>query len=281
MVQTPGFNKYALSTEELALAFALVNRPDLSKAILFETFGELPEQVIEERLKAASHSLLARQMVSITSSNVPRLSESLQDSLAPLLFFQGVIQLTLNTGQVQIINIHLGRKKRVTAHWVEQGVIHHLVSTSQWNLDMWVTERLSPPDSLPDQFIPLIEATPVKLPLQTFASLPEMNAAEGLTFLTQHGLPGELADALLRDLRQPSLRASVSYLPLSPESDVSKPEHFMQPVAGFFFLKGRAAWLLVFPNTEQEGRLLAGSQKNLRAMISELRERKENAFNRA
>ena len=271
------FLEFILSTEELAVAFSLVNRPDLGKAVVFETFGELPAEALDERLIAASHSLLAHGFAHIGASGIARLSDDLQSGLAPLFLFEGMVQVVINAGEPKIINAHLGKNGEFTAHWTEQGVIHHLVTGAKNYLAHWIASALSLHASIPAGYAAQLQKRETRLPMETFAVLPEMDPAEALTTLTGTGLDTPLAEALLEDVRHPECRGSVSYVPLTSDTNEF---NYEQSVAGLFFLKGRSSWILVFPKklNGQEAMLLPGTDEVLRAKIRQLLERKEKAF---
>lgn len=274
--------EYRLSTEEFALALALLNRPELGKLAMFETFGELEEKVIEERLKAASHSMLARGMAAIKPPGIATIEAKLQDVLAPLLLFEGMLQITLNprAGEPRLISVHL-RKKQFTAHWVEQGVIHCVTSASIDELETWVMAQLDPPKTLSEDFVSQLREARWELPMEAFANLPEMEEAEGQTFLTQHGIPEGLARKLWLDARTPELWAAVTYVPIQPDTDFSQLEQVLQSVPGFFFLKGQAAWLFVFPKELSDGhgaKCLPGVRSVMQPLVRELHLRREQAF---
>ncbi len=272
------FLEYTLSTEELAVAFSLVNRPDLGKAVVFETFGELPAGALEERLTAASHSLLAHGFAHIGANGIACLSEDIQSALAPLFLFKGIIQVVVNAGEPKIINAHLGKGSAFTAHWTEQGVIHRLVTGAKEHLVDWVAGKVLLPTSLPSSLAARVKKAGAGLPMETFAVLPDLDHAAGLEVLTKSGLDPALAEALLADVRQPECRGSVSYIPVT--SDVQESDNFEQPVAGLFFLKGKSAWMLAFPKKlkDQVAALLPGTDEALRAKVRELQDRKEKAF---
>ncbi|BAJ64628.1 MULTISPECIES: hypothetical protein [Anaerolinea] len=271
--------EYVISTEELAISLALVNRPDLAKATLFEVFGELPNNVLEERLKSSSHSILARGLATIDNNGMPHLSEKFQQALAPLFLFEGMLQMVINRNTPQIINIHLGKEHQFTAHWVEQGVIHHLVFGDLVSILDWITEQSSLPEHLSEELYLLSEKIKGKIPMEIFADLPDKEFSDGVFVLTQYGLDPELAKILLKDIRQPEFRGSVSYLPFHSDQKFES-ENYFQPVAGVFFLKGKSSWILTFPKEEkkQNGTLLPGTKNEMRVNIQELLLKKDLAF---
>lgn len=58
----------SVSVDELALLFSLIDQSDMGKSVLQSAYGEIPSQAIEERLTAASHSLLAQKVTTLSQN---------------------------------------------------------------------------------------------------------------------------------------------------------------------------------------------------------------------
>ncbi len=273
------FLDYTLSAEELAMAFSLVNRPDLGKAVLIETFGELSQQVIEERLKAASHSLLARKYAKIGKRGQAVLLDSIQSTLFPILKFQEMLQVVINNEEEPlIVNVHLGVQENFTCHSVEQGVVHRLISGSNTQLASLITELVSMPQPISSNQILQKEEGIYSLPMETFSELPEMGVEKGLKELIKNGLPQQIAKAFLDDLVKPRKRGSVSYLEINSENIEKRTMD--EAVAGLFFLVGEYGWILTFPKKEknQTGSIFSGSSEVIEKKVLELLEKQLSAF---
>jgi hypothetical protein len=273
------FLDYILSTEELAMAFSLVNRPDLGKAVLFETFGKLSQQAIEERLKAASHSLLARKFAEIGERGQAVLSDDIQSALYPIIKFKGMLQVVINNEDEPVImNAHLGVRGIFTCHWVEQGVVHHITSGDKFQLPGLITQYVSIPQPISLSHALQTQEGKYSIPMDTFASLPEMGVEKGLKELINNGLPQHLAKAFLDDLVQPKKRGSVSYIEVDSEN-VDK-RSMDKAVAGLFFLAGTSGWILTFPKKEknQVGTILPGTVEVLEKCVAQLLDKQSKAF---
>jgi len=279
MNSTP-FLDYTLSVEELAMAFSMVNRADLGKAVLFETFGKLSQQAIEERLKAASHSLLARKYAKIGERGFAVLSDDVQSALSQIIRFRGILQVVINDNEevALMMNVHLGLREIFTCHWVEQGVVHHIISGTNTRLPALITQLVSIPQSILPSYTSQIQKGKYSIPMETFAELPEMGGEKGLQELIKTGLPQQLAEAFLDDLVQPKKRGSVSYIEVDSEN-VDK-RALDEAVAGLFFLIGKFGWMLTFSKKEksQTGTIFPASEEILEENVIQLLDKKSKAF---
>ena len=269
---------FTLSTEELAMAFSLVNRPDLGKAALFETFGELSEPAIQERLKAASHSLLARKFASIGNRGMAIVSDGLQSALAPIILFYGIIQVVINDTRPVITNFHLGLDGQFTSHWVEQGVVHRIIQAPMKKLTGMISQLASLPSNISTKMESRILESDYKISMETFATLSEMEFEAGLDLLVRTGLDSRLARILLDDLFEPIKRGSVNYIPV--DAMHIEQNQVENGIPGLFFVIGKSSWILSFPGMgkEQIGSLIPGTGWAFENCLRELLEKKSNAF---
>ncbi len=273
------FLDYTLSAEELAMAFSLVNRPELGKAVLLETFGKLSQQAIEERLKAASHSLLARRFARIGERGQAFLLDDIQSALFPILKFKGMLQVVVNNeAEPLIINVHLSIRGTFSCHWVEQGVVHRIISGTDTQLPGLITQFVSILQTVLSSHTPQMQEGQYSIPMETFAELPELGVEKGLRELIKFGLPPQLAQAFLDDLVQPTQRGSVSYLEVDSENIAKRTMD--EAVAGLFFLVGKYGWILTFPKKEknQVGSIFSGSSESFEKNVMELLDKQSKAF---
>lgn len=274
------FLDYTLSAEELAMAFSLVNRPELGKAVLLETFGKLSQQAIEERLKAASHSLLARKFARIGERGQAVLLDDIQSALFPILKFKGMLQVTVNNeAEPLIINVHLSSMRRTfSCHWVEQGVVHRIISGADAQLPGLITQFVSIPQTVSSSHTLQMQEGQYSIPMETFAELPELGVEKGLKELIKFGLPPQLAQIFLDDLAQPKQRGSVSFLEVDSENIAKRTMD--EAVAGLFFLVGKYGWILTFPKKEknQVGSIFSGSSEFFEKNVIELLDKQSKAF---
>lgn len=270
--------EYTLSAEEFSMALSLINRPDLGKAVLNEVFGELSSTAIEERLKAASHSLLARGYARIGTNGIAMLSDDLQKALTPIVAFKGMIQVVVNGTATIIMNAHLGTHGDATSHWVEQGVVHRILYGSQEHLVDMVSRIVSIPQTIPARLAALIQSGNSKILMETFAELTGMDAEKITKVLLNEGWDSALSEALRDDLIQPLVRGSVCYLDVDAVNiEKQNPE---MAVTGLYYLVGKSGWILTFSKTEKEpiGLLIPGTRANFEKQFKELQRKKSEAF---
>jgi hypothetical protein len=269
---------YTLSTEELAMALSLVNRPDLGRMVIVDNLGELSQAAMEERLKAASHSLLARKFATIGKRGLAVLADELQDALTPLILFDGMIQIVVNDALPVITNFHLGLNGRFTAHWVEQGVVHRMVQADMKHLPQMASDFISLPPKISTKLESQIAQGAFKISMETFGDLTEMKFEEGLDVLIKNGLDAQLAKALLNDLLEPMKRGSANFIPIESKHVGQNLPQLDSP--GLFFVVGKSSWIMAFPasGTTQAGSLIAGTSIAFEKCVRELVEKKSTAF---
>lgn len=88
--------KISLSTEEMALVYSLLSLPASAKTLLFEMYGELPPAIVEEKLVTASHSLIARGMVTLSEKATVILHDKIAEIFTPLILFKNKLQVLYN-----------------------------------------------------------------------------------------------------------------------------------------------------------------------------------------
>jgi hypothetical protein len=114
-----------LGAEELALAFSMINRPDMGRRLLQSISPKISNEQIEARLTSASHSLAARNLVDITENGKARINAKLEQALLPLVKFDKVIQLSRITKEESFFySVHIHRDRLFTSHLIKKGVIH-------------------------------------------------------------------------------------------------------------------------------------------------------------
>jgi hypothetical protein len=124
MTQT--VKQITLGTEEIALALALVGRPDLGRDILHEIHENLTDEHTQALLTSASHSLLAHDLAEIVNGQAKVLPE-LGSVLDPILKHDYLVTLSLGTATEQInALIRVQKQGSFTSHFIRSGVVHVL-----------------------------------------------------------------------------------------------------------------------------------------------------------
>lgn len=188
--------EYHLSVEELALCFSLINRPDIAGAMMKETFDQLTDEGLCERLVAASHSLLARQLATLNGQNIPLLDERLQWSLLPFMQHRAIGELAVSTGEApRVIRMYFEGSRSFSAHHVEHGVIHHIFHGNQTQFIRWLVTQLPtlPPGTSS-------AASLGKIKINKLGMLMEVKPAQAEQFLKEAGVGDLTAHALAQDI---------------------------------------------------------------------------------
>ena len=165
-----------------------------------------------------------------------------------------------------------------SCHWVEQGVVHRIISGADAQLPGLITQFVSIPQTALSSHTLQMQEGQYSIPMETFAELPELGVEKGLKELIKFGLPPQLAQTFLDDLAQPKQRGSVSYLEVDSENIAKRTMD--EAVAGLFFLVGKYGWILAFPKKEknQVGSIYSGSSETFEKNVMELLDKQSKAF---
>lgn len=253
----------SLSVDELALCFSLINSPTQGRAILSETYGQLTESEIQERLIAASHSLLARRIAEITSEATVKLSAEIEWLLYPLLRYYRVIQvmITDSEGLPTITNIHLGTNHKFTAHRVEQGVVHALWHGDEAALCPLIEEWLSPWKEMPMSLAQEIQSKEQKIALSRLAELQSLSVKDAQRALVSDGISTPVASELAIDGTHSLKRGSIVFIDTSPENVANLDTNRAGP--GILWITGeKITWIFAFEEVHDAavGKIVIGSQ---------------------
>lgn len=114
-----------LSADELAYTLAQSGRPDIGQGILQNASDfELSAEDVMQRMLAAGHSLLARELLQIDAEAKPVLTDNLQWLAHVLTNTPFSLRYTLATTEASFsLNYH-AINGSVVEHSIEQGVIH-------------------------------------------------------------------------------------------------------------------------------------------------------------
>nr|MBC7245776.1 hypothetical protein [Chloroflexota bacterium] len=266
----------SLSVDELALCFSLVNSPAQGRAILSETYGQLTESEIQERLTSASHSLLARKMVTITPEATVKLSPEIEWLLYPLLRYYRVIQVMImdSEGLPTITNIHLGTNHKFTAHRVEQGVVHLLWHDDEGSLCPLIEEWLLPWKEMPVSLVQEIQNKEQRITLARLAELQSFSMKEAQRALVSDGISALIASELAMDGTRSLKRGSIVFVDASPENIANLDPAQAGP--GILFITGeKTTWIFAFEevNDAAIGQIAIGSLDAFRKVFQDFLQR--------
>lgn len=240
--------EYSLGLEELALVFGLINRKDLGQQVIAAAYDDLSPQQVEERLTAASHSLLARGLTSISDQGIINMDSQLELAVFPLTTFDYLIQLSLvlESGRADV-TIHIQQGKKFTAHLVKAGVVHILThgvvaSLGKYVLDVFDEIGTGSQEKSPGKQLPV-----------SLAVLGEVQSKgndmdEMVPLLTAADWAEQAARDFCADLVDQKLRGTLLRLDSRQDADWEKVKS--SPNRSLLFLRGaHRSWLFRFPDT--------------------------------
>ncbi|MDI6770678.1 MAG: hypothetical protein QMD04_13530 [Anaerolineales bacterium] len=267
------FVEYSLGIEELALAFGLINRPDLGQQLLQSVYDTLSPQQVDERLASASHSLLARGVSSLSPSGSPLLDKAFEKALLPLVRFDRLFQLSLVIGDGQTsATIHVHDNKTFTAHLVNMGIVRVLTHGPARLLGAYLlnvfdeigTEQQAGKqgESKPDIALGLLGKA-----LRMSSTTKEM--ATLLT--TESEWPEADAKALAEDIGGQILRGTILRIEANQDTKLEALEK--SPKRSILLLKGKKrSWVFDFSNTVDtaQGKALVVDRPGFEKVIATL-----------
>lgn len=234
------------SVDEVALLFSLINQGEVGKSILQQAYGKISSSSLEDRLTAASHSLLARGHVSLTDNNILVLDPDIESLLFPLIKFSNILQVTVNENQKsgpEIRNVYLGTKADFTALQIRNGVIYDFTYGNVGWLVEFVAGWLDLPQTNPFEMD--LQRNHPLVPMEKYAELSTKPFPQALKGIQQMGYSGQLAETFTQDSCAPLKRGTVVLTDINSENFQNKDTS--EAGAGFLFVVGRKhGWLLKF-----------------------------------
>jgi hypothetical protein len=116
----------SLSVEELALMFSLLGQAPLAKTMLNDELGELNEDELRGRIRAASNTLLARGLI-LPGGDEPVLAPDVAALLGPMASADYALQSTVFGADQPGRNLMLYvQGDRIVSHRLHQGAYHTL-----------------------------------------------------------------------------------------------------------------------------------------------------------
>lgn len=276
---TDAITKISLSTEEMALVYSLLSLPASGKSLLFDMYGELQPSTIEEKLVTASHSLMARGMVTLSEKATVILHDQVAEIFTPLVIFKNKLQVLINDqGRdedpiVRVTDYYLGNKGFFTSHEIDMGVIHHLFHGEIPSLAEFILGGLKFPSEVSKNIDTTLSGKSVTLKMADYPALEEMGKTKASETLISNSFDPSITEALSEAISEPLRRGSVIMVNVSSETLESK--DFSETGAGFFWLIGeKSSWIMSFENTNEDtvANILPGTiqvaDKLLREMLA-------------
>lgn len=260
MLQT--IKQLALSVDEIALSFSLINHADVGKSILQSTYGNISTQSLEDKLTSASHSLLARGIARISEKGVVTLDEKTELLLYPLIKFKNIIQVSINDGQNQspeITNVYIGMNNVFTALRITSAVVYHLFYSETKDIPDLINSWLDLHQKVDSLNVSGSVGSPLKMSeIARAISGDSKNLGQ---VLHKSNLSDSIAKELESDLRNPKKRGTVVLTEMNSENYAQK--NTSESGAGFLFLSGnKLNWVFKFNKADEQtlAQIVVGSE---------------------
>lgn len=243
------FTDYSLGLEELALAFGLINSRGMAQQLLQGAYDNLTASQVDERLTAASHSMLARGLTSLSKNGKAQLDNGLEKALFPLVRFDHLVQLNLVLSEGQATaTIHVQKGKTFTAHLVKLGVVHILTHGAIKDLGEYI---LSVFDKIGVEAKSAAYKQPITLGVLGAALRQAQETKVVSNILVEEGWGEAEAKFLAEDLAIQSLRGTLLRVDGNQSANVEQIK--TQSTKNLLALKGKQrSWLFTFSSTQDD-----------------------------
>lgn len=263
---------FSLSVDEIGLSFSLISQSDVGRSILMNTYGDISRESIEDKLISASHSLLARGAVKISSTGAVVLDESIELALFPLVKYKNLIQVLLtgsNDKVPEIVNVYIGENGTFTSVRINMGVVYELFHSRVDDIPGLIYKLLDLP--VPDKKIKDIGDQPVHVKMSGLVELMSGPQADMNINLRKLGVVDDWAIEFQSDLKTPKKRGSVVITNVT--SDNAEQNNNAETGAGFLYLSGRyQTWVFVFEKADEQSQaqLMIGTELSIKNTLSQM-----------
>lgn len=123
-----------LSVEELALALTQIGQPEVARNLIITHLGaEISPPDVHARIMSAGHSLMARDLLSISEDGSLLLAESLLRTAHALSKADFSIRYSRSHPQADFLLTYHYSAGNIFKHQIEQGVVHHIKEFQDWD----------------------------------------------------------------------------------------------------------------------------------------------------
>ena len=235
---------YSLGLEELSLGLGMLNRPDLSQAIMHSVYENLTDEQMDARLISAGNSLLARNLCSLTNKGIPNISQEFLTALFPLAHYDLLLRLSLITDDIKVTTVHIQRGKQFTSHTSVKGIIHVLEHGNTLDLPQYLKLYFN-------GFGKGSNRTDYEKVPQSLLNKPNLDREATESILIQQGWLKPNAKELSRDLSNPIFRGSM--MRVDAHSKMNGDETLKAQKHGLFLLQGKKdRWIMELPTIDHE-----------------------------
>jgi hypothetical protein len=261
-------NRYSLAAEELALSYALIHHPDLSQEVMNSVANKLTADQVDSRLTAASHSLLARGLCSVSPGSEPELHDEFKQALLSLIEFDYVLQLSIvRSGLQSAATIHVNKGKEFTAHVIQKGVVHLIEHAKSSELREYLF-------GLFEGFAANASGKVNNIPSLTPGFLGEalkLDTNQIIQKLNLMGWNNSEAQYLAEDLKEQTIRATLIKAPGNKQDSSAKAGS--PSISSVLLLMGKKrSWSFEFPSTSDDspGTVRVIDHEGFKKILSEI-----------
>lgn len=254
---------FRLSVDELAYILAQSGRPDLGQGVLQSASDtELSAEDVLQRMLAAGHSLIARNLLSINEDATPVLTEDIRWLVQVLVSAPFSIRYTMATAEAQFQLTYHSLDGGVVEHAVELGIVHVITEYTQ-------------PDAAIDGGVEFFQITNLQSSVDSQGEVAKELLDQALSgmdiktiqkILSKGTLASQVRDHLAEDIAQTVYRGTVLRIEYGPNGE---------PIAdrGFLLLRGEKRFWILKPLQRPNGAfvtIIPGSESLFRREVAAL-----------
>lgn len=233
--------EFTLTVEEIALLFSLIGQPQAGQRLMAAHLGEITEAEARARLLAASHSLMARGLLT-PGPEGPLLDSSLAQMVKGLSRLKFSIRYSRSTQEAEFALAYHFHQDAIVEHRLEQGVVHRLAEVPDASV---IIKRgllfFGLPQAQP------FTAVPIRMASRSLLNLKDVeNPAAVEASLRQTSAAEESLSLLAEDLARPQYRGSALRVQYDSQGNPYSAK-------GFLLLHGpQRLWLISLSGSKKE-----------------------------
>jgi hypothetical protein len=251
-------HNYRLSLEELAFALGVIGGVDVASAFLVTTLGKLKDDDLSGRLTAASHSLLARELMTIEQGK-GKLEAGLAEVATAIVASTHTIRCNEVGRDGERVVTFFVSDAVIIEHELKNGVVAVLTRLPDTQAIVTrLAEFVTNGQTQVDAPAGTIGVIPVSVLEQFNRATPAQTAEQSRQDLVKTGIERSVAAKLAQDLASATARGSALLITSDAEG---------APVSnrGFLFSKGsQHLWLFnIQPTDPPQAEIYPGTHENL------------------
>jgi hypothetical protein len=260
------FERFSLTSMELALAFTAINCTEIASKLYLETSKDEPFEFYADRMKEAGQSLMNSGLCTLSEKGVPLLNEGLSRAVYPMAHPDWQVQVTASGGgPVADTGVYIARGRYFSAYYNHGEHLQVIEAGKHEDAGLYL-ESLFPgfcaeqPDPQPGATLSFDALDKIKKK--------EGDREEAERILLADGMPEPAARLLAQDVSDSVYRATIvrNNPPGGRRNDTARPQIATGDLVLLVKSPGRS-WIISFPDGNVRGKAALADRKILRTAL--------------